>query len=150
MILITSEAAQAVDALGSQKVEFSIVPLDKEDCSRRCSEKDIRWRKKSILDLYNKFVWMRCDPSEEYEVSVSDTEIVMQRKNRCNKWVIPIRGSILENFSIQQIWYLLGECAVVKSLDETIKLMHATNTEYNCNYICPIYYARQNRYIIQL
>ena len=150
MILITSEAAKAVDALGSHMLEYRIVPSASEDCSHRCSEKEVKTRKKSVLDFYNKFIWMRCDPYEEYEVSVSDSEIVMQRKNRCSEWVIPIKGSILENFSEQQIWYILGECTVVKSFDEVTELMHATNAEYDCNYICPIHYARRHGYTIQL
>ena len=149
MILISNKAAQAVDALGSQEIEYSIVPVAKENCPDRCSEKDVMTRKKTILDLYNKFVWMRCDPYEEYEISVSDTEIVIQRENKCNKWVIPIHG-VLKDFSAQQIWYLLGECTVVKSLDEAKQLMHQANAEYYCNYTCPIHYASRNGYVIQL
>jgi len=149
MILITNQAAQAVDALGSREIEYSIVPLAKEGCSNRCSEKDVKWRKKTVLDLYNKFVWMRCDPYEEYEISVSDKEIIVERENKCNNWVIPVRG-VLKDFSVQQIWYLLGECAVIKSLNETTELMHQTNAEYYTNYTCPIHFARKNGYIIQL
>ncbi len=147
MILISSQKAQEVNALGDKEVEYSLVPLD-GDCPRRCKQKDILFRKTSVLRLYNKFTHMRCDPYESYTISISD-EVSIHRGNKCAKWVVPLKG-VLGDFSTPQIYYLFGAGTVVHSLEEVIHFMEEVNVNYDTNYTCPVYFAERNGYTIQL
>lgn len=148
MILISSQSAQAVDALGSEEIEYSLVLLD-GPYPRRCKQKETLCRKTSVLRLYNKFMDMRGDPYESYTISVSPDEVVIHRENKCAKWVVPLKG-VLKNLSTPQIYYLFGAGTVIHSLKEVIHFMEEVNVDYDANYTCPVYFAGRNGYTIQL
>lgn len=144
MILISSEEAKAVDALGLEEVEYLIVPVNDKNCPRPPSRSPVRHGKKSVKKIFN-----RCNhQEEEYDIHLSTT-IEVHFTLKYIKWIFE-RRNILKAFSTPQIYYLFGKGTVLYNLSEVTELMHATNAEEGCNYTCPIQYASRNRCIIQL